>query len=248
MSTTLAGASPWRAPGGPGGVLLVHGFTGHPGNLRGVAEVLAGDGLAVELPLLPGHGTVIDDMLATTFDDWCAEVLAAHDRLAGRCEAVVVLGQSMGGTLALWLALQRSVAGLVLVNPLVRPQPEEVLEMVRGMVAEGEVVLPGSGSDIADPGVVESAYAGTPLPPLLSLMDGVAGIGRRLDEVSCPVLLITSRQDHVVDPADSDHLAGTVSGPVERVWLERSYHVATLDYDRDIVVERSLAFARKVSA
>lgn len=247
MTTRLAGASPWRSDGGPGGVVCVHGFTGHPGNLRAVAEALAAAGLAVELPLLPGHGTAVEDMLPTTFDDWCAEVLAAHDRLAARCTSVVALGQSMGGTLALWLALQRPLAGLVLVNPLVRPQPDEVLEMVRGMVDEGEVVLPGSGSDIADPDVVESAYAGTPLPPLLSLMDGVADLEPRLGEIACPVLLLTSRQDHVVDPADSDHLAAAVGGPVERVWLERSYHVAALDYDREIVVERSLAFARKVT-
>ena len=54
--------------------------------------------------------------------------------------------------------------------------------------------------------------------------------------------------DHVVPPENSDHLAAGVSGPVERVMLERSYHVATLDYDRPEIERRSPAFAQKVTS
>ncbi len=63
-----------------------------------------------------------------------------------------------------------------------------------------------------------------------------------------PAAALTSPNDHVVDPGDSDFLAGAVSGPVERVTLERSYHVATLDYDGPFICERAVAFARKVTA
>jgi carboxylesterase len=62
------------------------------------------------------------------------------------------------------------------------------------------------------------------------------------------VLIMNSPQDHVVEPVNSDILAAGVSGPVERVTLERSYHVATLDYDRDLVNERAIEFARKVTS
>jgi carboxylesterase len=62
------------------------------------------------------------------------------------------------------------------------------------------------------------------------------------------VLILTSPQDHVVPPTNSDHLASVVAGPVERVTLERSYHVATLDYDKDLIAERTAAFVRKVTA
>jgi carboxylesterase len=65
-------------------------------------------------------------------------------------------------------------------------------------------------------------------------------------ELAMPLLLFTSRQDHVVDPAQSEHLAATYGGPVEHVWLERSYHVATNDYDRDVIVDGALAFAGRV--
>ena len=69
----------------------------------------------------------------------------------------------------------------------------------------------------------------------------------RLGDIACPVLILTSPKDHVVPPANSDLLAAGVAGPVERVTLERSYHVATLDYDRDLVNEKVVEFVARVS-
>jgi len=120
--------------------------------------------------------------------------------------------------------------------------------MARSMVDAGETIAPGIGSDIADPGAQESAYPGSPLVPFLSLVEGVEALQAELPRIACPVLLMTSPQDHVVPPANSDHLASLVAGPVERVSLERSYHVATLDYDKDLIAERAAVFVRKVSA
>jgi len=120
--------------------------------------------------------------------------------------------------------------------------------MVRGMVAEGEDRIPAVGSDIADPDAVESAHPQTPLAPLLSLMDGLAALQADLGAIACPVLVMTSPNDHVVEPVSSDHLAQSVSGPVERITLERSYHVATLDYDAELIRQEAVAFAQKVTA
>ena len=76
------------------------------------------------------------------------------------------------------------------------------------------------------------------------MFDGVVEVSSGLANISCPVLVLTSIQDHVVPPSSSDLLVKSVSGPVEQVLLERSYHVATLDYDADEVTERIVAFAR----
>jgi carboxylesterase len=246
----LPGAEAWSHEGGPLGVLCLHGFTGNPSTMRPIADAMAAAGHSVELPRLPGHGTTIEDMMTTGFPDWVAEAEAAYERLSARTERVVVAGLSMGGTLTLTLGLSHpEVVGLIAINPLVIPAEPEALEMVRGMVAEGELVIPGVGSDIADPDSAESAYPGMPLAPLLSMMDhGVAPITNRFGEISCPVLLMTSPQDHVVDPANSEHLATTLGGPIERLSLERSYHVATLDFDRALIVERSLDFVARVGA
>jgi carboxylesterase len=245
----IPGAEPFSADGGPQGALVLHGFTGNPGSMRGLAEAFAAAGFTVELPRLPGHGTTMEEMMTTGWADWTAEVEAAYQRLAARTDKVVVSGLSMGGSLTLWTALQHpEVAGIVCINPATKPQPAELMEMVHGMVDDGTDVMPGIGADIADPDATESAYDQTPLRPLISLVeDGLASLSGRYSEITCPLLLLTSPQDHVVEPSNGDFLAETFGGPVERISLERSYHVATLDFDKDVIFEAAVAFGRKVT-
>jgi carboxylesterase len=246
----LPGAEAWSHDGTLGaGVLTLHGFTGNPSSMRGMAEALAGAGFHIELPRLPGHGTAIDDMIPTRWDDWTGEVESAYQRLAARTDKVVVAGLSMGGSLTLWTGLQHpEVAGLVCVNPATVPPPPEVVEMLVEMLADGTETMPGIGSDIADPDVVEIAYGGTPLRALLSLMnDGLAPMSERYGELKMPLRLFTSHQDHVVEPAGSEHLAANYGGTVEHTWLERSYHVATQDYDRELIFAETVEFAKRIT-
>ena len=249
MTELMPGAEPWSADGGTAGALCLHGFTGNPTSMRPVATAFASAGFAIELPLLPGHGTTVDDMVTTGWHDWTGAAEAAYERLAARCDRVVVAGQSMGGAVTIWLAARhQEVAGIVCINPITEPQPDEVLDMVRGMVAEGEDRIPALGSDIARSGAPVDGYEATPLVPLLSLMDGLAALQADLGTVTCPVLIMTSPDDHVVEPLNSDHLADAVAGPVERITLERSYHVATLDYDAELLCQSAVAFAQKVTS
>jgi carboxylesterase len=256
MIAILAGAEPWShtAPAGdgppPAGFLALHGFTGNPSSMRGLAKAVAGAGFHVELPRLPGHGTTLEDMLPTRWADWTGEVEAAYERLALRTDRIVVGGLSMGGSLTLWTGLQHpDVRGLVCVNPATRPQPPEIREMLEAAIADGTDVMPGIGSDIADPEAVEIAYEGTPIRPLLSFLDdGLAPMADRYGELEMPLLLYTSRQDHVVEPSQSEHLAESYGGEVDHRWLDRSYHVATQDYDRDAIFGGTIEFTRKVTA
>jgi carboxylesterase len=245
----LPGAEPFSATGGSEGALVLHGFTGSPFSMRGIAEKLADGGLTVELPLLPGHGTAVADLLDTGWDDWSAAAERAYLELAARCSRVAVVGLSMGGTLSCWLAERHpEIAGLVVVNPAVEPMPEELRSALAEMLDGGTVVAPGIGSDIAKPDTDELAYDGLPIAPVLSLFDGVAEVSAALGDIRSPVLLLSSREDHVVASTAGDLLEAAVGGPLERVWLERSYHVATLDYDRDEVEERTVSFVTSVLA
>ena len=204
---------------------------------------LADAGLTVELPLLPGHGTDVADLVPTRWSDWAAAVKEAYTSLAARCDGVVVVGLSMGGLLALWLAEhQPEIAGLVLVNPMVLPPDESLVSLMQTMLDAGEELAPGIGSDIAMEGIVETSYAETPLRAALSLVTGAAEVAEQVESVTCPVLLFTSTNDHLVDPASSDVLVSRVTGPIEQVKLERSYHVATLDWDRDEIEARTVEF------
>ena len=249
--TLIPGADAWSfVGGGDHGALVIHGFTGNPGSMRGVAEAFAAAGYHVEMPRLPGHGTTVEDMLTTGWSDWSGAANEAYQTLAARCRHVVVVGLSMGGSITLWLAGQHpEIAGIVCINPATQPQPAEVLEALDGMIAAGETIMPGIGSDIADPDAHESAYAGTPLPCLVSFMrEGLAKIEPTYESLRMPMLLLNSPQDHVVEPAQAEHLATHYGGPLERITLQRSYHVATQDYDKDLIFSESVAFADRSTA
>jgi carboxylesterase len=239
----IAGAEPYSASGDNRGALVLHGFTGNPQSMRGIAVALADAGFTVELPLLPGHGTAVEDMVDTRWKDWSHAAEQAYEELAARTDTVVVVGLSMGGSLSVWLAEHHpEIAALSLVNPLLVPPDEDTIGFVQAMIDAGDVVAPGIGSDIALEGAVESAYPGMPLEAALSLFEGVAEVEALLERVACPVLVFTSTQDHVVDPQSSARLVEKAKGPVDQVILERSFHVATLDYDKDEIETRTVEF------
>jgi carboxylesterase len=246
-SPIILGAEPSSVIGDSRGALVLHGFTGNPQSVRGLALALADAGLTVEMPLLPGHGTELADMLTTRWQDWSDATEAAYTELAARSDAVVVVGLSMGGLLSVWLAERHpEIAAIAVVNPLLASPDAETVALIESMIENGDEVAPGIGSDIAMEGAVESAYPGLPLRAALSLFSAAAEVGAELESVTCPVLLFTSVQDHVVDPASSALLVARAKGPVEQVVLERSFHVATLDWDKDEIESRTVEFVNGV--
>ena len=247
MTSDLSGCEPLSAAGGANGVLVLHGFTGCPQSMRPLAQAFSAAGFTVELPLLPGHGTTVDDMITTGWDDWAGAAEAAYEELTGRSESVVVAGLSMGGALTLWLAGRHpEIAGIVCVNPVV-DVAQDLVDLARQMIEAGDDRIPAIGGDIAKPGGYEGAYEAAPLGPLLSLAEGTSALQADLGKITSPLLLLNSPQDHVVPPSNSDLAAGSVGGPVERVTLERSYHVATLDYDAELIEQQAVAFALRVT-
>ena len=236
----LPGAEPYFHQGSVDGVLVLHGFTGNPTSMRPLAERFADAGYSVMLPRLPGHGTTVADMMTTNWDDWSGAALAAYDDLATRCSRVVVVGLSMGGGLAALVAERRLVAGAVLINPLVKSPGAELEEGLAQLIDSGVESIDSIGSDVKKEGVQESSYPATPLGCVVSLFAGVKDVEANLHSISAPCLVVSSREDHVVPPENGDLLAERVTGPLERIWLEDSYHVATLDNDR-VVLEGAVA-------
>jgi carboxylesterase len=243
----MAGSESFSHQGGPSGVLVLHGFTGNPASLRSIAERCAQAGYSVELPRLPGHGTSVEDMATTTWADWSRTAEETYDALAERCDQVAVVGLSMGGGLAAFVAENRpGVAGCVFINPLVKPPPAELLDGLNQLLEAGVESFESIGSDIKKEGAVEASYNATPLLPAKSLFEGIAVVHDYLARITAPSLLISSREDHVVTSDNGDDVVDLVSGPVERVWLEDSYHVATMDNDQELVESLTLDFLSRV--
>lgn len=231
------------------GVLVVHGFTGSPASMRPWAEDLAARGYAVEMPLLPGHGTRWQDMNKVTWADWVATVDGAFDKLASENDAVVAVGLSMGGSLALRLAADRGeeLSGVVLVNAAVDTMRKDavLLPVLKRFVP----AFPGIRNDIKKPGMDEIAYPVIPLKAAYTMSGGWAELRRDLPKITIPVLYFRSSVDHVADISSSRALnAGLSSKDFEERVLDNSYHVATLDHDAKRIFEESAEFIDRVSA
>ncbi len=244
--TVMAGAEPFLFEGSDVGVLLSHGFTGTTQSMRPLGEALAAAGFTVSAPRLPGHGTSPEDMAGTGARDWVGAIDAALDELRGRCSTVFMAGLSMGGTLTLLTAGRHAdvLRGIVPINAVVQMDSAGLAGLAFGDPA---AMLPGIGSDIKDPAQRELAYPATPARCLAELY-ALTGVTRDLlGRVACPALVIQSRDDHVVKPANARLIASSLgSGRVELLWLDNSYHVATLDHDAGLIAERTVAFIHSV--
>ncbi|MEZ5092323.1 alpha/beta hydrolase [Nocardioides sp.] len=230
------------------GVLLSHGFTGSPFSMRPWGEHLAALGYAVEVPRLPGHGTSVAEANRTRWEDWYAEISRTFEKLAAENDAVVAGGLSMGGALVLRLAADQGdrLSGVMVVNPAVKTLRKDVLALpvLKHVVA----AFPAIGNDIKKPGQDEHAYPKTPLKAAASMFGGYKALIPDLGRITVPLLYFRSTVDHVVDESSEPAILGGVSSAdVERVSLENSYHVATIDNDADLIFEKSAEFIGRVA-
>lgn len=240
------GAEPIDLQGGPVGVLISHGFTGCTQSIRDWAGFLGDAGLTVVAPRLPGHGTSIQDLNTTTFQDWYGEVERAFDALRERCSTVFAMGLSMGGMLVLRLAELRpdQVAGVVTVNAILGTtrRDAKLLPVLSKVVPS----VAGVGSDIKLAGKKEQAYPRVPLKAAYSMQRAWPAVIADLPKITCPVLAYRAPEDHVVEPLSGRLLLAGVAHAEERL-LHNSYHVATLDNDAPEIFQGSLDFVRKVT-
>ena len=244
----LPGAEPYSHAGGRVGALVLHGFTGQPLSVKPWGQHLAGAGLSVEVPRLPGHGTRWQDLNLTTWNDWYAEADRAFTSLSASCDTVFVMGLSMGGSLALRLAEQRAdeVAGLVLVNPAVHSERPDrfVLPLIRRVIPS----FPGIVNDIKKEGADEGGYPKLPLKAAYSLTHLWAAVKSDIAKVTSPLLLFRSTEDHVVEASNAAWiLANVASADTSEVLLPNSYHVATLDNDAETIFSGSVDFVRRIA-
>ena len=233
------------------GVLLIHGFTGSPISLRPLAELLSARGFGVELPRLPGHGTRPRDLLPYRYADWRAEALAALGRLRARSEKVVVVGLSAGGTLALDLATTDAVDGVVTINAQILDRGGMIVKLAP-LIEKLIPIAPASAAGLTKndikKGGDEQAYDWVAAAAGNSFVRALPEVRGRLRTLKSPLLVIYSRDDHSVPPANSKALPELVGGKnVTVLELSDSYHVATLDSDLPLIGERVASFVESLS-
>lgn len=227
----------------PEAVLLLHGFTGTPDHLRPQANHLHELGFTVLAPLLAGHGNTREQLARTRWSDWYATAREAFTELKKENDLVFVVGLSLGGILTLKLAEEfpEDVAAMAtLAAPLFL---EGWVRAVVPVFARFPLryVYPyqkKADVDIKDKSVVPNIWHidEMPLVCIDSLIRLQKIVRKGLKKIVAPALIIHSRYDSTAPYESMNAIAGGISSKItETVTLENSYHLITMDFDRDLV-------------
>ncbi len=195
-------------------ILLLHGLGGTSATMQPLVDGLRAAGHTVHAPTLPGHGTIAEALEAVCWADWVSAAQA--------WPADVIVGQSMGASLALAVAALDACPAVVAINP---PTPDpDAVDGLEWRQSRGHHWV--DGPPLAEG---ETGYTRLPITALLAMSVGV--LATDLGAVTSPVLLVTSALDDVVDPSGADAIAAALTGRVTRLALPNSGHVATLGPD-----------------
>jgi len=255
--------------GGPIGVLLIHGLCGSPTELRYVANGLARQGYTVSCPQLAGHCDGDTALRNSTWNDWYGSAQQGLKELSERCETVIVGGLSTGALLAMLLAHEHKtlVKGLTLFSPTLWLTGRRVpwyaklfnLVALKSIANLFDFPVPhqfGIKDDrlrnfickaLKAPGAAKMPMT-TPGAAVLErrwLAQKVARIARF---VSQPTLIIHPREDDYAGMDNAFFLQKNLLGHVDMVVLEDSYHIVTIDRQRDLVLQRTTDFLARLTA
>lgn len=221
------------------GILLLHGFSSTPDSVAAWADHLRRQRFLVSTPVLPGHATSWQNLAKVRRTDWRQAVETAYADLRRHCRTVACGGLSMGATLCLDLATRHpDIHSLCLVNPALLFQDRRILltPLLKHIIPSSH----GVGSDLHDPSARETAYDRIPTAAVAELLKLSREVLRNLPKVTTPLTVFVSPQDHVIRPASAFLVINRVASADRRlVLLPRSYHVATMDYDKETVFRLS---------
>jgi len=244
----MTGADPYTEYQSDKGILFLHGFTGSPHEHRWMAREFAGMGYSVSVPLLAGHGTSPQDLKETTWLDWYTSARQALFDLKKKSSNIVIVGLSMGGTMALHLSAHYEVDGVAaLASPLfLNDWKLKFLPVMKHILTEKPK---RDGADIKDPLQKQKAvhYMTQPLRSIEQLLKLFNHVKDDLPDIHVPVLLVNAVQDHVVPFENREYIKQNInSKDVRELTLHDCYHIITLDTEREKVLNTLKIFIEDI--
>lgn len=264
--TSAASDVSFFLPGGKAAVLLIHGLTGTPNEMRFVGKGLANSGFTVYGMQLAGHCSSEEALIATRWQDWYASVEAAYQRLVPEHEAIFVVGLCAGALLAMQLAADHpdTIKGMALyattlwydgwalprlhflVPYVVRTPLSDFYRFVEVFpfgIKDERIrqrivagMLAGNSTEAGNLGMT-----GRSLREFLHL---VRVVKKKMAGVTSPALVLHAREDDVASLGNAHYVFRHLGGPVKMVLLDDSYHLITVDQQRHDVIRHTVDFFR----
>ncbi len=237
-------ARDFTLPGGSTAVLMIHGFTATPAQMRRLGGYLGEQGYTVRGMLLPGHGATVEDMLQSGWQQWLSAARTEALRLMQGHQKLVVLGLSMGGLLALLLAEELPVDGVVSLAAAIRVR-NKLAPLARILAPLGPKTLGGPG-ERTEPDDI--GYGVTPVRKVGDLMTLARMARAGLDRIHCPMLVVQSRLDQSVDARAPEIILGGAVNCFDKdmLWLESSPHVCTYGPELPILSQKVGSFLKRI--
>ena len=241
----MPGGGPFFFRGNRVGVLLLHGLTGTPYEVRELGERLNGAGYTALGLRLPGHATRYQDLDTVSLDDWMTAIEVSWEMLAQRCDQIFLMGISMGASLSLLTASRHPNASGVVGLATIWGLPNWQMAITRRFLPWRPYQRKRRGSSIADPvaKAKHPTYTHISLSAVLEFDKALRQMQAILPTLTVPVLLLHSRRDPVAPPSDADKVMAALGSPDKRLhWVERGAHIITEDYDKEEVFAEVLAW------
>lgn len=230
------------------GILMLHGLTATPNDFKIFIEKYKGQNISVSAPLLRGHGTSVSDLESVQWYDWFSDTKKAFFKLRKKCKKIVAIGQSLGGSLALHLASHYKVDGLVLLAPGIFFKNKAVYALPLISLFKRYANKP-SGPDIKNDFSRKNAvsYNQTPLKSIAEAAELFKHVKLDLPEIHTPTIIFHSINDHVIDYKSAQYIYENIASKHKKLYtLHKSYHVLSLDNEKNIILKKSSRFINSI--
>jgi len=237
----------WQGSNGSG-VLLVHGWTSTPYELRRLGKYLNENGYTVYGIQLKGHGTVPKDLENVQWSDWLEDIRAGYAELKKTCDKVYIAGTSIGGNLALIFATEQTdIAGLVVMAAPYKMRYEPLLLFFAKMLLRlkkkyrKKIYPPTFGVSTTITRLI--SYQSYPVASVLEAFEAVREARKNLFKITQPCLIMQSTHDHIVAKNSLENIyKGLGSRKKEKKYIEKAYHTFISDIKNEHVFENILNF------
>ena len=255
-------------PGGRQAVILIHGLTGGPFEMSQLAKKLNKAGFTVHVPLLAGHGSSIDDLKKTHWQDWYGTVRKTTASLIESGHSICVAGLCMGAVLALHTALEfasdiQAIAAMSttfqydgwaipwygFLLPLNYYTPARYLYSYPEREPYGiknerlrRMVAKGMEDNTL-------AYDTVPGVSIYELFKLAKTVKKELPRINVPTLILHSRQDDTASLKNAEYIEHhSGAAYIRKILLNDCYHMITIDNQKDLVADELINFFKEPPA
>ncbi len=248
--------------GGTEAVILVHGLTGAPDEMRFLAKKLHDRGYDVHVPLLAGHGADYPTVMKTGWKDWLETVKQTYEAIRPNYSHVHVAGICVGGMLGLLLARDHDVASCTIYAPVfafdgwTMPKSYAFLKPTWRLIylvpGVGRIIVPETYpfglkderlralASESQESLIKGALDGMPLKSIADMYHLGQVVLQTAPSLTVPTLIIHAEEDEIGDPENARRLQRALGGPVRLELLQDSYHMIHVDRERSKVVAMTL--------